>query len=327
MCIGALTVRANDSTTVNYIPEFHATLKPRVEFDADNGAARFQVRNARFGALGSITKELSYKLEVDFCDRGKIKVLDAYAGLQVAKGLQLQLGQIVIPFGIDAPRANYDYIFGDISYAGVFNGAIRGCGFKLNYAVPGTRLNIAGSVYNNYEMTVQNVWQKSMSYAVEGRYTLGPVIPVIGFESSVPDGIRINSIDGAILFQQGRWQVEAEYMMKHYTNKSFATAHAYSALARYTMPVKAGVFNRLTFQGRFDGMTDYSDGVRNEKGLLTKSGTECRRASVGTTLGYSRGQFLTYLRLDYYHTFNPKGVLPIPAEGANKLIAEIVVHF
>lgn len=325
---GILSVKANDSTSVNYMPEFHATLKPRVEFDADNGAARFQVRNARLGALGNITKELSYKLEVDFCDRGKIKVLDAYAGLQVIKGLQFQLGQIVIPFGIDAPRANFDYIFGDLSYVGLFNGAIRGCGAKINYTIPKTGLNLSGSVYNNYEMTVQNVWQKSMSAAVEGRYSIGPITPVVGFETCVPDEVRINSLDCALLFTRGRWQVEGEYMMKHYASNSFKTAHAYNVLARYTMPVRVGVFNRLTFQGRFDGMTDYSDGTRDSKGRLITSGTESKRASIGTTLGYSKGQFLTYLRLDYYHTFIPGNVSsPIPAEGANKLLAEIVVHF
>ena len=322
-----VAMAVNDTTAVDWRPQFHATLKPRLEVDpADGGAARFQVRNARFGAVGNITRSIDYKVEMDLCDRGKIKLLDCYAGFKVLPGLQLQLGQILIPFGIDAPRANYDYIFGDFSFVGMFNGAIRGCGAKAIYDLPGSGLKLAGAVYNNYEMTEQTVWQKSMSFALEGRYSLGPVTPVVGFESSMPGGIRINSLDAALLFVMGRWQVEGEYMMKHYTHRAFKTAHAFNIHGRYTMPIKAGVFNRLTFEGRFDGMTNYSNGNVTD-GRLSLDASRCKRASVGATIGHVRGPLLTYFRLDYYHTFHPRNVATVATDPANKIIAEVVLHF
>lgn len=318
--------QAADSLKVNLMPTFHVTLKTRYENDIDTGEGRFQVRNARFCVMGDVTREIDYKIEVDFCDRGKIKVLDAFTGFKPIDSFKIQMGQIRIPFSIDASRPVYKYYFGDYSYIGRFVGGIRGCGLKLDYTLPGSSLNVQGSVYNTYQMTEQNVWQKQMSYALEGRYSFGMFTPVIGFESNVPDGVRINNVDAALVFDSGRWHAEAEYMMKHYTHRTYDTAHAYSVFGSYEMPVKAGVFNRLSFQARFDGMTDYSNGQHDGNRLLTTTETEAKRITVGSTLTYLKLPVTAFVRLNYYHVFRPDKDITPAGEG-NKIMAEMVLRF
>ena len=51
------------------------------------------MRTARINVAGNVTKEVSYKAEIDLCDEGKIKMLDAYtqmAGLWQMVFRQLQ---------------------------------------------------------------------------------------------------------------------------------------------------------------------------------------------------------------------------------------------
>ncbi len=80
-----------------YIPDIDVILKVKSEFDLDNSLMRFEVRNARFGLKGKINDFMSYKIELDLSDEGKMKMLDAYVKFTPLKNLDIYLGQRKIP--------------------------------------------------------------------------------------------------------------------------------------------------------------------------------------------------------------------------------------
>lgn len=133
-------------------------------------------------------------------------------------------------------------------------------------------------------------------------------------QTVIVNGIRANLIDGAIGWSRDRWTVEGEYMHEHFTHHDYAECHAYNFFADYRMPVKAGIFNRLSFQGRFDGMTrNVDEPSRN-------------RVTVGSTLTYVHGKMFADLRANFekylYHD-NQRG----PQGQRDKVVVEMVIRF
>ena len=62
---------------VDRMPKIHGTIRSKYEYQTEEGEGRFEVRTARVSVSGNVTKEVSYKAEIDLCDEGKIKMLDA----------------------------------------------------------------------------------------------------------------------------------------------------------------------------------------------------------------------------------------------------------
>lgn len=100
-----LPVRAEDPTDSYLMPEIHGTLRPRWEMLTSGGEMRFQMRNARLSIRGRIVPGvIDYYAQTDLCDRGKIKILDAWGRLTFVPELQVQAGQFRVPFGTDCFR-------------------------------------------------------------------------------------------------------------------------------------------------------------------------------------------------------------------------------
>lgn len=95
----SLAVSAQENTP-SYLPELHGTIRSKYEYQPDIDAGRFEVRNARFSLSGKVTPYVAYKAEIDLCDEGTIKMLDAYTRLTPWKNFQMTLGQMRVPFTI-----------------------------------------------------------------------------------------------------------------------------------------------------------------------------------------------------------------------------------
>ncbi len=315
----------SDSTKVNLIPDVHITLKAQFEDDVDVDEARFLVRNARFAMSGDVLPQLNYQLQLDLCEKGKVKILDACAGIRPVKELNVIMGQTKLPLPIDRSRAVSKYYFTDFSYVGYLNGGIRGVGMRVDYRVPKTRLDLSGMIYNTYNIANHDVWQNRMSYVVEAQWGLGVITPAIGFMSNVPETVRINNLMTSLIFGSGRWHAEAAYYYRHYTHHAFNASHAYSVMADYALPLHRGFFNRLSFQARLDGITAYSDGTM-EGDRLAVTGKRSTRLTLGSTVAHIKGEIDTHLRLNYYMNFRPSGDTAPIGEG-NKLVAEFTLRF
>lgn len=313
----------------DYMPEIHGALRARYELGLEDEGSRFQVRNARVTLNGNLAPIIDYFIQTDLCDRGKMKILDAWGRIELARGLRLQAGQFRLPFGTDCFRAPANYVFANRSYIGKNLCNVRGVGGKLSYSLrlSGSRsLSVEGGLFNTTSISDHDVWCKEMSYSVKAVYAMGEVKLSSGLQSIEPDSVRINLWNASVTWTPGRWTIEGEYMSKHYTNDSHRTAHGWLMWADYALPVKAGVFNRASFQARWDGMTAHSNGSRGDDGRLATTNPARQRITAGATLTYAYKSVRCDLRLDYEKCFYHSGTYAVSGEG-DKICAEMVIRF
>lgn len=316
---------------VDLMPKFNGVVRARWEMDTHGGENRFEVRNARLMISGKIARPVDYFIQTDFCDQGKMKILDAWGRLGLTNDLRLSLqgGQFRLPFGTDCFRAPGNYVFSNRSFIGGIMNNVRGVGAKLSYTVPTDEtslLTAEGGAFNPTSMADHNVWVKQMAFAGKAVYTIGEVKLAAGAETLIPDSVRINSLDASLTWTRGPLTIEGEYLNKHYVNHAHKAAHGYNIFADYRFPVKAGVFNRASVQARFDGMTAYSSGNRNKEGVLFTDYAARNRVTVGGTLSYLYKIVHCDLRLSYEKYFYHRDAV-IPVGGGDKICAEMVVKF
>lgn len=331
LCIAAAAALSANALepkdSISYMPHFHGTVRARFEYATRSGDYRFQVRNARFSVDGNITREISYFINTDLCDRGKMKILDAWAKAEFVPGFLLQAGQFRMPFGVDPFRAPHQYYFANRSFIGKQMCNYRAVGAMLIYNFASIPLKLEAGAFNPYTIGDHAVWEKSLAAAGKATLTLGNVKLSAGASTIKPSGRRANLLGACAGWSHARWIVEGEYMHKHYTHSAFKPAHAYSFFTSYFMPVKAGIFNRLSFQGRFDGITDHSDAAPSESGELTLTDPARNRITLGSTLTTMKAKNMFFdLRVNYEKNFFRHNYTPEP-EFADKLVAEVVLRF
>lgn len=328
MSLAVFPVYGNESGTSgrSYMPQIHGTLRARYEMETERVNSRFQVRNARVSINGNVGPAIDYLMQADFCDRGSFKMLDAWIGLKPAEWLKIQAGQQRMPFSVDASRAPHMFYFSNRSFIGKQVGNVRAVGLKFRTTLPKTSAYLEAGIFNTHGITDHITWEREFTYSAKAGYVLHNVKAEIGMESVMPDSVRANLWDCSISWNCGRWMVEGEYMSKHFVHDRFRTCHAYNFMADYRMPLKNSMFNQLSFQGRFDGMTDHSSGKRNTAGLLHCTDPGRNRITVGTTLSYIKSPLRADLRLNYEKYFYHHG-LDAPDGDRDKVTVELVVRF
>lgn len=320
------TQSSSQSAAINYIPEIHGVVRARWLIDTDGGLNRFQVRNARLSAGGRVAKPVDYYLQVDFCNSGKIQFLDAWARVAIIPELKIKAGQYRIPFGVDPFRGPANYIFANRSFIGRDIDNIRAVGVMAEYDFSQFPLTLQGGIFNPTVITDQSTSTHEKVWAAKAIVKLGDFSLSGSFQSIIPDSIRINMADAAITYRKDRWTAEAEYMYQHYTHDTYKPCHAYNAYVNYAMPVKLGIFNTLSFQGRFDGSTSHSNGKRNADGHLTETNPNRKRITVGSMLTYNFKRLRCDFRVNYEKFFYDKGQV-VPDERGDRFTAELVVAF
>ncbi len=334
-CAAAETKADTAATTTekaktNYIPAFHGTFRAFYEMSTATGESRFMVRNARLAAGGNVLPIASYFLQVDLCDRGRMKILDAYISVSPAKGLKLMAGQMRVPFSVSASRAPALYYFANRPFVAKHFGNLRAVGVKAGYTLPSMPLYFEGGVFNGTDMSDHTGWNKHLTYSVKANYTSSfGLKPEIGFMSRLPgsEGVRINQLNASLSWKGAGWYIEGEYGYRHYTGKSHKASHAYSIFADYGFPLRSRIVNRWSFQARFDGLTDASNGKFNSEGKLETTWPACRRITVGTTASYLAGRVHCDFRINCEQYFySSKEAAPDPADN-NKLVAALILYF
>ena len=100
-----------EEAKVEYLPKMTMLLRTKAEQNLNTNVMNFMVRNARFGLKGNITKELAYKVEIDWQDKEDIDMQDAKIIYTPIKDLEFTLGQFKSPFANDYHRNPADYSF------------------------------------------------------------------------------------------------------------------------------------------------------------------------------------------------------------------------
>lgn len=305
-------------------PLIHGTVRAGFDWEPSEGLARFQVRNARLSVEGSISEALSYKVQTDFCDQGKIKILDAQVSYSFARKLAMTVGQTLVPGIVEGSRAPHLLWFSSRSLISKSCGPRRAVGVKLRYCL-GSSFAEAGA-FNAHPMADHNVWERQMLYAAKVGTRLGDFNLELGAESAYPDSVRITRLDAYVRWASGRWRAEGEYVFSAFAHDAYKDSHAWFVSANYDLPLRRGDFSSLSFQGRWDGMTDASDGKANASGMLTTTWQRRNRLTLGATLSHIGEKGRCDFKLNYEWLFYPVGYIASPGDRS-KLIAEICVRF
>lgn len=312
-----------------FIPEFDGTVRAKYEYQPQMGASRFQVRNARFSINGKVHKIASYKLEIDLSDQGKIRMLDAYARLTPIKGGSFTIGQMRVPFTIDAHRSPHQQYFANRSFIAKQVGDVRDVGFTLAYTFQDFPLTLQGGLFNGFDDITedgQKRWTKKANYSVKAE-----IFPVKGFNITLssqkiaPLNSNIFMHDAGTYVEFCNFHIEGEYLYKHYADGKFKDVHSVDAFINYDIPLKK-VFQKISILCRYDMMTDHWDGVTlDDEGHAIMSDSKRHRITAGTTLSLAK-PFRADLRINYEKYMYGDGAI-IDESEQDKITFEVMLRF
>lgn len=322
----ATLVASAADDAVNYIPEFHGTMRANYALSAETGDSRFYVKDARFNISGAATSFADYYVQVNFCNQGAVTILDAFAQLKPGKGWQIRLGQQLLPFSTAALRAPHLRYFCEES--SLFSMAVlRSPGVKVAYQFP-CNLTVEGGVFNSADMKSHGTWSRQLNYAAKAYCTFAGVTPQISFMSRVPEGpakgTRINQLDASLSWKFGQLFIEGEYLRRYYTVDGLKPSNGWCVMADYGWNFASPLANRFSVQTRFDGMTDVSDAIRGADGKISVNQGTRYRMTYGATVSKYVGKRHFDFRVNVEQFF--KSTVKSPATE-NKFIAGAVVYF
>ena len=310
-----------------YIPEIHGTIRGKYEYQFEENKGRFQVRNARFSLSGKVAPIVSSKAEIDLSDEGSIKMLDAYARITPLKTFDITIGQMRVPFTIDAHRSPHQQYFANRSFIAKQVGNVRDVGATLAYTWEiGIPVRLEAGIFNGSGLTNQkDFWTNRINYSAKAHLQLPQGFNLVGSVQKIsPENVSIQMYDIGAYYHAGRWHIEAEYLRKHYAQGAFKPVNAFDGFVCYDQPLPK-VFQKISFLGRFDCMSDHSNGKAGENGLLVIDGAARKRLTVGTTLSLAK-PFVADLRINYENYFYGKDAVVAVSEK-DKIVVELMVRF
>ena len=309
-----------------WLPKISGTLRAKGEYQTRDKEGRFEVRNARVAFDGNVTPIVIYRAEVDLSDEGRIRMLDAYAGVLPVKGLTLRIGQMRVPFSIDAHRSPHKQFFANRSFIAKQVGDVRDVGLCASYTLPKTPLTIEGGLFNGSGLTDQkDYWTKNLNFSAKVQWKPVKMLTLQGSVQKIsPTGGTVMLYDGGVSFNHAGVFLEAEYLRKHYKNNAYHAVNALNTMAAYTLPLRR-VFDHLRFLTRFDMMDDHSRGALNDEGVLQTDDAARKRLTAGITLGFAK-RIAAELRLNYEKYFYDKGATMKTSER-DKVVMEMMIHF
>ena len=319
---------AADDASVNYKPQIHVVFRGRYENELHDGYGRFQVRNARLSASGKVAPTINYFMQVDFSANGKFVFLDAYGRIALGHGWSIKAGQFRMPFGVDIFRLPAEYIFSNRMFIAkqVFNYRQVGAQFIYETHLGALPFTLEGGMFNSASTVDHNVWQKEYNFSGKATLVVNNMKFGVSYASIYPDKVRINAADLFAGYQLGRWEILGEGVMKTYTHHRYKKSWSYAVSGAYVMPVKWGEFNALSFQGRFDGLTDHSSGASNDLGELVTNDPARNRVTLGSTLSCHHGPVHADVRLDFEKYFYRDRTLN-PSGTDDRVLIELIVKF
>ena len=312
----------------------HGTIRSKYEYQTDEGEGRFEVRNARISVDGSLSPAIQYKAEIDLCDEGQIKMLDAYTRVKPLRGLQITLGQMRVPFTIDAHRSPHQQYFANRSFIAKQVGNVRDVGCALGYTInAGLPIILEAGLFNGSGLTNQkNFWTNSINFSAKAQVFLPHGVNItLSTQKIKPDNVNIIMYDAGMYWQWHGLHLEAEYLYKHYADNAFRAVHAFDTFASYDIATGSKGIKYITPLVRYDYMSDHSDGMRYLDGAANTSGklmiTDHQRSRLtgGLTLSLKK-PFVSDIRLNYEKYFYRNHGVAHTSEK-DKIVVEVMTRF
>ena len=264
--------------------QVHGTVRGKFEYQPEIGKGRFEVRNARFSLSGDLLPAVAYKAEIDLSDEGSIKMLDAYVRLgMLRRRLSFTIGQMRVPFTIDAHRSPHEQYFANRSFIAKQAGNVRDVGATLGWRF-GRRVPVVleAGVFNGSGLTAQkDFWTGRFNYSLKAQARLGGRFNLSASVQKIrPGEVDIMMYDAGAYYEHGRWHVEGEYLRKEYADGLFPGVNAVDAFVCRDFPLRRW-FRKVSVLARYDYMSDHSDGLFGKGGVLeTDDARRHRRPDV-----------------------------------------------
>ena len=306
----------------------HGTIRSKYEYQTDDAEGRFEVRNARISVDGALSPIILYKAEIDLCDEGQIKMLDAYTRLKPVKGLQLTIGQMRVPFTIDAHRSPHQQYFANRSFIAKQVGNVRDVGAAIGYSFnAGIPIVLEAGLFNGSGLTNQkDYWTNSVNFSAKAQLFFPHGFNLtLSTQKIKPDNVAVMMYDAGMYWHSNGFHIEAEYLYKHYAANAFRAVHAFDSFASYDIPVRRGLVKYVTPLVRYDYMSDHSDGTRNADGLLTVNDHQRSRLTGGVTLSLKK-PFVSDIRLNFEKYFYRNSGVAHTSEK-DKIVVEFMTRF
>ena len=323
---------SNDN--VDRTPHIHGTLRSKYEYQTSEGEGRFEVRNARISVDGSVTHSISYKAEIDLCDEGSIKMLDAYTRLKPVDALAFTVGQMRVPFTIDAHRSPHQQYFANRSFIAKQVGNVRDVGAAVAWnANIGFPVVLEAGLFNGSGLTGQkDYWTKAVNFSAKAQMFFPHGFNLtLSMQKIRPDHIGVMMYDAGAYWHARGWHVEAEYLYKHYSRGAFHDVHAVDAFVARDIRTGSGALKYITPLVRYDFMSDHSDGCRYMDGKKSADGSlivndyKRSRLTGGLTFSFAK-PFISDIRLNYEKYFYRSGAIAKPSER-DKIVVEVMTRF
>ncbi len=311
----------------NYPVEVHGTVRSKYEYQTEEGEGRFEVRNARINVEGKLSDVISYKAEIDLCDEGTIKMLDAYTRLKPVDDFAFTIGQFRVPFTIDAHRSPHKQYFANRSFIAKQVGNVRDVGAAVAYTLDaGFPIILEAGIFNGSGLTNQkNYWTKEVNYSAKAQFLFPKDFNLTLSAQKIKPSVSIMMYDAGAYWDNGNWHVEAEYLYKRYANHAFKDVHAFDSFISYGIKTRKGLIQRITPLVRYDFMTDHSNGTMDDDGNLTINDYKRQRITGGVTLSLKK-PFISDIRLNYEKYIYRDGAVALPSEK-DKIVVEFMTRF
>lgn len=315
----------------DFTVKLHGTVRAKFEYQPEIDQGRFEVRNARFSLSGSVTRAVDYKAEIDLSDEGSIKMLDAYARLNLLdRRVRFTIGQMRVPFTIDAHRSPHEQYFANRSFIAKQAGNVRDVGATVGWRF-GKRVPVTleGGLFNGSGLTDQkDFWTGTFNYSAKMQVEFAERVNLTtGIQKTHPDRVDIRMYDAGLFYEDRFWHVEAEYLRKNYASDAFPGVNVWDAFVCRNLPLRhCRALRQISLLARYDYMSDHSTGVADPTtGCLVADDPERHRVTGGVT--FSLGlPFRADVRLNYEAYFYRAAATPALSEQ-DKIVAEFMVRF
>lgn len=333
LCVG-LPLHAQEEDKVDLTPKVHGTIRGKYEYQTEEGDGRFQVRNARVSLEGKVAKAVEYKAEIDLSDEGQIKMLDAYTKIKPVRGFDFTIGQMRVPFTIDAHRSPHQQYFANRSFIAKQVGNVRDVGATLGYSFNvGIPIILQAGMFNGSGLTNQkDFWTNNINFSAKAQFFIPRGFNItLSTQKIRPDHISVMMYDAGAYYHAYGWHIEAEYLFKHYEDNAFKNVHAFDAFVNYDIPLRKCFFTKISPLLRYDYMSDHSDGMRyldgeeNTEGSLMINDYQRSRITGGLTFSIAK-PFISDIRLNYEKYFYRSGAVAKPSER-DKIVIEVMTRF
>lgn len=333
LCVG-LPLHAQEEDKVDITPKVHGTIRGKYEYQTEEGDGRFQVRNARVSLEGKVAKAVEYKAEIDLSDEGQIKMLDAYTKIKPVRGFDFTIGQMRVPFTIDAHRSPHQQYFANRSFIAKQVGNVRDVGATLGYSFNvGIPIILQAGMFNGSGLTNQkDFWTNNINFSAKAQFFIPRGFNItLSTQKIRPDHISVMMYDAGAYYHAHGWHIEAEYLFKHYEDNAFKNVHAFDAFVNYDIPLRKCFFTKISPLLRYDYMSDHSDGMRyldgeeNTEGSLMINDYQRSRITGGLTFSIAK-PFISDIRLNYEKYFYRSGAVAKPSER-DKIVIEVMTRF